>query len=113
MIGMTISFRWPCTYLQNSVPDQKVRRRWYACFRFESFKMYYVAPLTNSGHNFDDTISKTRAPLPEECVDDPVSEWVDGELRDAEEVLPGEVPLLLLVQRREPRPQPLDLTRSD
>ena len=60
MIGMTISFRWPCTYLQISVPDQivdqKVRRRWYACFRFESFKMYYVAPLTNSDHNFDVTI---------------------------------------------------------
>ena len=51
--------------------------------------------------------------LPEECVDDPVSEWVDGELGDAEEVLSGEVPLLLLVQRREPRPQTLDLARSD
>ena len=51
--------------------------------------------------------------LPEERVDDPVSEGVDGELRDAEEVLSGEVPLLLLVQRREPRPQPLDLARSN
>ena len=51
--------------------------------------------------------------LPEECVDDPVAEGVDGELGDAEEVLSGEVPLLLLVQRREPRPQPLDLARSD
>ena len=46
-------------------------------------------------------------------MDDPVAEGVDGELRDAEEVLSGEVPLLLLVQRREPRPQPLDLARSD
>ena len=45
-------------------------------------------------------------------MDDPIAKGVDGELWDAEEVLPGEVPLLLLVQRREPRPQPLDLTRS-
>ena len=40
-------------------------------------------------------------------MDDPVSEGVDGELWDAEEVLAGEVALLLLVRRREPQPQPL------
>ena len=37
---------------------------------------------------------------------------VGGELWDVEEVFPGEVLPLLLVERRAPRPQPLDLTRS-
>ena len=46
-------------------------------------------------------------------MDDPVPERVDGELRDAKEVLPGEVALLLLVQGREAGPQALNLVRGD
>ena len=44
---------------------------------------------------------------------DPVSQRVDGQLRDAEEVLPGEVTLLLLVQGGEAGPQALDLAGGD
>ena len=49
----------------------------------------------------------------EEGVDDAVAEGVDGELGDAEEVLAGEVALLLLVQRGEAAPEALDLVRGD
>ena len=49
----------------------------------------------------------------EEGVDDAVAEGVDSQLGDAEEVLAGEVALLLLVQGGEAAPQSLDLVRSD
>ena len=44
---------------------------------------------------------------------DPVPERVDGELRDPEEVLPGEVALLLLVQGSEAGPKTLNLVLRD
>jgi hypothetical protein len=47
--------------------------------------------------------------IPEEGVHDPVAERVDGQLGDAEKVFAGEVALVLLVQGREPGPEPLDL----
>ena len=40
--------------------------------------------------------------LPEEGVDDAVSEGVDGELGDSQEILPTEVTFVLFVQTREP-----------
>ena len=46
-------------------------------------------------------------------MDDAVAEGVDGQLGDAEEVLAGEVALLLLVQRGEAAPEALDLVRGD
>jgi len=38
----------------------------------------------------------------EESVDNPIAQWVDGELRDTQEVFPAQVPLVLLVQAGEP-----------
>ena len=46
-------------------------------------------------------------------MNDPVSKWVNGQLRDPEEVLPGQVTLLLLVQAGEATPEPLDLVGCD
>merc|ERR1719422_1088024 len=47
--------------------------------------------------------------LVEEGVDDPVSERVDGQLWNPEEVLPGQIAMVLLVQTREPCVQTLNL----
>lgn len=51
--------------------------------------------------------------IPEEGVDDSITERVDGQLWDTEKVLSSQVSLLLLVQTGESAPEALDLIGSN
>jgi len=52
-------------------------------------------------------------PIPKEGMNDPITQRIDGQLRNPEEVLTGQVALLLLVQARETAPEAFDLIRGD
>lgn len=51
--------------------------------------------------------------LSEEWVDYPLAQRVDGQLRDAEEILSGEGATVILVQWSESRVKPLNLVWCD
>ncbi len=51
--------------------------------------------------------------IPEERMDDPVPERIDGQFWNPEKILSGQMTLLQFVQRGETTPKTLDLVRSD
>ena len=51
--------------------------------------------------------------ITEKSMNNPISKGVDGQLRDPEKVLPGQIAFGLLIQASEPAPEPLDLISSN